>query len=123
MQFGASMLKLDERLDETYLNTVYSGNSAPPGMVFGINLNNDAVYQSLKADIKRLFADYIESIELPKIRRPMYRPNRQLPPYLAGAETLDPEHVKMMKCYNSGYNLATKDCQAKLDEAVKELRK
>jgi hypothetical protein len=76
-----------------------------------------------KTALQHYVADYIESIELPKIRRPMYRPNRQLPPYLAGAETLDPEHVKMMKCYNSGYNLATKDCQAKLDEAVKELRK
>ena len=95
------MINLDERLDEAYRNTVYSGDFAPPGLVFGINLNNDTVYQSLKVEIKHLFADYIESIELPekvtnKVRQ-------------TGTKSLT----------SIGYNLALKDCQAKLDKAIK----
>lgn len=43
---------------------------------------------------------------LPEKRRPMYRQGRYLPPNQAGAENTDPEHIKMWKCYNTGFNLS-----------------
>lgn len=58
------------KLDDIYMNTVY--NTGPKGMVFGINLANDIVYQALKEQIKKLMLELIGENE----SRPLTGPQR-----------------------------------------------
>ena len=58
---------------------------------------------AMKNEILKCVADYIESIELPE--------------KIVQVQNIPNEH------YTTGYNVCLKDCQAKLDEVVKELRK
>jgi hypothetical protein len=60
---------------------------------------------------------YTQVLELiGKKRLPAYRQGRVLPPNQVGAENTDPEHVKMWKAYNAGYNLKVEQLRAKAKE-------
>lgn len=65
-----------------------------------------------KIALQHYVADYIESIELPEKEVAMTKKR------VAG----DHPMIDKFNDYSNGYNACLKDCQAKLDEAVKELR-
>lgn len=60
--------------------------------------------------LKVLLANYISSIELPK--------NRHI-----SKKDVQSFNAENIIYYNNGYNICLRDCQAKLDEVVKGLRR
>lgn len=75
----------------------------------------DTTCRQLAIFMRERVADYIESIELPKRRLPIK--------CSAGALCDGDMCCDNLPYENQAYNQGIKDCQAKLDEAVKELRK
>lgn len=47
------------KLDDIYFETIYQAVAPPAGTLYGINLNTDAIYQSLKSKIKDLMLELV----------------------------------------------------------------
>ena len=93
----------------------------PDGSLSPIKYEDSSLKKRYIQELLDLIADYIESIELPKHREmteEMTPPSELTNAYLLNQWAI----LEDLNGVTEAYNNATKDCQAKLDEAVKALK-